>query len=597
MTQPRDNIVDKIKEEVDIVDLIGNYVQLKKTGINYVGLCPFHIEKTPSFTVSPIKKLYHCFGCGEGGDIIGFIMKKENLDFIGAVKFIADRYNIDIDLKDSNTDNSLKNRIFDINKLSSEYYHKNLFKNKIALEYLANRKIDSKTVKEFYIGYADNSWDGLVGFLKKQGVSEEDIVRAGLASRKKNGNGYVDRFRNRIIFPIYDTRSRVIGFGGRVLDNSLPKYLNSPDTLVFSKGNHLYGLNNYLKASNQERIILVEGYMDVISLYKSGIKNAVASLGTALTINQVKLLKQYSSDIYICYDSDEAGQRATLKAIDILTRVGADPKVIILPHGADPDDFIKEKGIDEFEKMIEKAMPFVEFKVHTTERKFDITIESEKINFLREIAKILSGIKSPVAREIYLQKYSEKYNVSKEAILTEMGINIKRGIKPIKKETKNNKTDPPKAELEAISLILLDNEVSNKLIERLEEDYFQDFYCRLCFSTIKNRKLEGKEITPESILENLGDYSEFKPNIENILFRKIEYDFNNLNEFTCDIIKNLELNMITRQRDNLINKIREIENENQYKEDVIKLTIEVAKLNKKIALINTSGEEVSWTNK
>jgi DNA primase len=597
MAQLGDNFVDKIKEEVDIVELIGNYVQLKKTGINYVGLCPFHSEKTPSFTVSPTKKLYHCFGCGEGGDIIGFIMKQENLDFIEAIKFIADRYNINIDFKESNIDNSLKNRIFDINKLSSEYYHKNLFTNKTALEYLSKRKINSKIAKEFHIGFANDSWDGLVNFLKNHGIAEEDIVRAGLASRKKNGNGYVDRFRNRIIFPIYDIKSRVIGFGGRVLDDSLPKYLNSPDTLVFSKGNHLYGLNNYLKSSNQERIILVEGYMDVISLYRSGITCAVASLGTALTINQVKLLKQYSSNIYVCYDSDEAGQRATLKAVDILTRSGVEPKVIILPNGNDPDDFIKENGIEEFEKIIEKALSYIEFKVFLMERKYDITKESQKIDFLREMAKILSGIKSSVAREIYLQKYSDKYNVSKEAILAEMGINNKRELKLIKKLTENNKTSHPKAELEAISLILLDNEESRKLAERLEEEYFQDFYCRLCFSTIKNRIIEGKAISPQAILEDLIDYSEFRPQIENILFRELEYDLNNLNEFINDIIKNLELNIIINQRDNLISKIKGIENDKQYKEEVIKLTIEVAKLNKKIALINTSGEEVSWTKK
>ncbi len=590
-----DNIVDKIKEEVDIVELISSYVQLKKTGINYVGLCPFHSEKTPSFTVSPNKKLYHCFGCGEGGDVIGFIMKKENLDFIGAVKFIADKYNIDIDLKERNVDNSLKNRIFDINKLSCEYYHKNLFTNKIALEYLSKRKINAKIAKEFHIGYANDSWDGLVDFLKKHGITEEEIVRAGLASRKKNGNGYVDRFRNRIIFPIYDIKSRVIGFGGRVLDDSLPKYLNSPDTLVFSKGNHLYGLNNYLKSSNQERIILVEGYMDVISLYRSGITCAVASLGTALTINQAKLLKQYNSNIYVCYDSDEAGQRASLKAIDILTRTGVEPKVIILPNGNDPDDFIKENGINGFEKVIEKALSYIEFKVYTMERKFDLTKESQKIDFIREMAEILSGIKSPVAREIYLQKYSNKYNVSKEAILKEMGINISKEIKPIKKMTQENKISHPKAELEAISLILLDNEESKKLIERLEDEYFQDFYCRLCFSTIKKRMIEGKEISPQAILEDLIDYSEFRPQIDNILFRELEYDLNNLNEFISDIIKNLELNMITSQRDNLITKIKKLENDEKYKEEVIKLTMEVAKLNKKIALINTSGEEVSWT--
>ncbi|HOK63138.1 MAG TPA: toprim domain-containing protein, partial [Soehngenia sp.] len=353
--------------------------------------------------------------------------------------------------------------------------------------------------------------------------------------------------------------------------------------------------NNYLKSSNQERIILVEGYMDVISLYRSGITCAVASLGTALTINQAKLLKQYNSNIYVCYDSDEAGQRASLKAIDILTRTGVEPKVIILPNGNDPDDFIKENGINGFEKVIEKALSYIEFKVYTMERKFDLTKESQKIDFIREMAEILSGIKSPVAREIYLQKYSNKYNVSKEAILKEMGINISKEIKPIKKMTQENKISHPKAELEAISLILLDNEESKKLIERLEDEYFQDFYCRLCFSTIKKRMIEGKEISPQAILEDLIDYSEFRPQIDNILFRELEYDLNNLNEFISDIIKNLELNMITSQRDNLITKIKKLENDEKYKEEVIKLTMEVAKLNKKIALINTSGEEVSWT--
>lgn len=597
MVQLGENVVEKIKEEVDIVELIGGYVQLKRTGINYVGLCPFHSEKTPSFTVSPNKKLYHCFGCGEGGDIIGFIMKKENLDFIEAVKFIAEKYNIDIDIKENNIDNSLKNRIYDINKLSCEFYYNSLFKNKIALEYLSKRKVNAKTAREFYIGYADDSWDGLVNFLKEHGISEEEIVRAGLASRKKNGNGYVDRFRNRIIFPIYDIKSRVIGFGGRVLDNSLPKYLNSPDTLVFNKGNHLYGLNNYLKSSNKERIILVEGYMDVISLYSNGITCAVASLGTAFTINQAKLIKQYNSNVYLCYDSDEAGQRANLKAIDIFIRAGIEPKVIMLPTGTDPDDFIKENGIDEFEKAVEKALSYVEFKVFTIERKFDITKETQKIEFIREMAKILSEVKSPVAREIYLQKYSNKYNVSKEAILSEMGINIHRETKQTNKNTKINKSSYPKAELEAISLLLLDYEESRKLAERLDDEYFQDFYCRLCFSTLKNRVIAGKEISPQAILEDLIDYTEFRPQIENILYREIEYDFSNLNDFINDIVKSLELNMIINQRDKLISKIKEIENDDNYKEEVIKLTIEVAKLNKKIALINTSGEEVSWTKK
>jgi len=590
-----DNVVDKIKEEVDIVELIGSYVQLKKTGVNYSGLCPFHSEKTPSFIVSPIKKLYHCFGCGEGGDVIGFIMKRENLDFISAIKFLSDKYNIEVGIKDNELGNSLKKRIFDINAISSEFFHNNLLQNKHAQEYLYNRKINLKIAKEFNIGFALDSWDSLVKYLKEKGISEEEIVRAGLASRRKNGNGYVDRFRNRIIFPIFDVKSRIIGFGGRVLDNSLPKYLNSPDSIVFSKRNHLYGLNNFIKSSDRNRIILVEGYMDVISLQSKGITGAVASLGTALTVEQSKLLKNYSSEIYICYDSDEAGERATLKAIEILTRIGVEPKVIILPTGNDPDDFINKNGIDEFENLINNALSFVEFKIQNVEKKFDITKENQKILFLQEVAKILADLKSSVAREIYIQKYSDRYNVSKESITREMGINISK--EPKKTLVKKEKTTYIKAELEAISLLLLNNEETKKLLDYLDEDHFQDFYCKLCFTTLKNRINNSMNISPQDILTDLSDYVDYRPMIEKILFRETNFDISKLDEIITDVINNLELNKLIARREKLIKKIKEAENDEKYNEEIIKLTMEVAQLNKEIALINRNGEEVSWTKK
>lgn len=317
-----DEIIQKVKDDSDIVNIISEYIQLKKSGSNYVGLCPFHSEKTPSFTVSETKQYYHCFGCGEGGDIVTFIMKKENLEFLDAVKFLADKLGIEIE--DSNftvKNKDEKNKTYEINKEAARYFYDNLIKNSYALEYLRKRNINTKTIRQFGLGFSLNSWDSLYKYLIQKGYTDNDIEKTGLIGKRSGNNGYYDKLRNRIIFPIIDTKSRVIGFGGRVLDNSHPKYLNSQDTIVFNKGNHLYGLNLLSKYSNRKRIVLVEGYMDVISLYAKGINYSIASLGTALTERQCKLIKRYGEEVYICYDSDLAGINATLRAIDLLLKI------------------------------------------------------------------------------------------------------------------------------------------------------------------------------------------------------------------------------------------------------------------------------------
>ena len=333
----KEETIEKIRNTCDLVDLVSRYLPLKKTGSNYTGLCPFHSEKTPSFTVSDTKQLFHCFGCGQGGDIFTFIMKIENLSFVEAVKFLGDLYGIPIE-EGSKTDDKLeaeKKLIYEINREAARFYYYNLINSREPLNYLKQRGIGRKIIKEFGLGYAPNKWDSILNFLKGKGYKIEDIEKTGLIGRRKDNTGFYDKFRNRIIFPILDTRGRIIGFGGRVLDNTMPKYLNSQDTLVFNKGNNLYGLNLVKKYSDRKRIILVEGYMDVISLYNHGINYSVASLGTAFTKSQAKLLKRFGQDVYICYDSDNAGINATIRTINILRSEEIEPRIILLPQGKD----------------------------------------------------------------------------------------------------------------------------------------------------------------------------------------------------------------------------------------------------------------------
>ncbi|WIV10708.1 DNA primase [Proteiniborus sp. MB09-C3] len=417
-----EDIIREIRESNDIVDVISEYVTLKRTGSNFVGLCPFHNEKTPSFSVSPSKQMYHCFGCGEGGDAISFIMKYANLDFVEALKLLANRANIVLDEKEANVDSKTereKEIILNINRETARYFFDNLLDDNNALKYLYNRGINKKTIKAYGIGYAKNSWDGVLSFLLKKGYSEEQIEKAGLVIKHSDGNRYYDRFRGRVMFPIIDTRGRVIGFGGRTIADAQPKYLNSPDTPVFSKGNNLYGLNTAKKYS-RNRIILVEGYMDVVSLYQNGINYSVASLGTALTANQSKLLKRYSNDIYICYDSDNAGLNAASRALDIMKEEKINAKVIFLPDGKDPDDFIKENGSNRFEHFLNNSLNYLDFKILFYKKRYNLNTLEGKIDFTKEISNMLKQIESPIELDAYINKVSLETNISIDAIREEI---------------------------------------------------------------------------------------------------------------------------------------------------------------------------------
>lgn len=406
--------IEEIRLSSNIVDVIGEYVSLKRAGSSYKGLCPFHNEKTPSFTVDEKKQLFHCFGCGAGGDVVSFIMQKEGLSYPEALKYLAQKAGIRIDYSNSPASNSKNKILYEINKEIMMYYYKNLLTSKEAIGYLKKRGLNSKVVNTFMLGFAKNSWDDLLNFINYMGYDKEDMEEIGLIKKSAQGK-YYDKYRNRIIFPIINNYGNVIGFGGRSIDSQMPKYLNSPESDIFKKRYNLYGLNIF-KRQRSKDIILVEGYMDVIALNNHGIDNAVASLGTALTVDQAKLIKRYSQSVYICYDSDEAGVKASQKAIDIFLSIGIKAKIIELGENLDPDDFIKKYGKDEFMNKIESAMDVYNYQYNRILDIYANANPNEKYEKLDLFVEFLANIDSDLTREIFVNNVSTLFNIDKSTL-------------------------------------------------------------------------------------------------------------------------------------------------------------------------------------
>ena len=415
-----DEIIQRVKEESDIVEWIGRYTKLEKKGRNYMGLCPFHTEKTPSFSVQPEKGYYHCFGCGAGGDVIKFLMEKEGLGFIEAVEKLAEDLHIDLkpSFRDTATDKK-RERMVAMNREAALYYMEILSRNPYSLDYLKNRGIGQDMILAFGLGFAPAGGDQLLGHMKGKGYGEKELFEANLLSYNEERNHYYDRFRNRLIFPIIDRKSRVVGFGGRVLDDSLPKYLNSSDTLLYKKSRELYGLNRVMKVSDRERILLVEGYMDVISLHAAGIGYAVASLGTSLTREQARIIKRFGKQVFICYDGDKAGQAATDRAIDVLLAEDIRPRIVVLEGGKDPDEYIRDYGKIAFEGKLNRGLSYVEFQVQNLEKNYHLEDAASLSEFLKGVTGILSKVKSPVERDVFAKKFAETYGVRPESFEAE----------------------------------------------------------------------------------------------------------------------------------------------------------------------------------
>ena len=417
-----EELIEEVRASNDIVDVISQYVILKRSGRNFFGLCPFHKEKSPSFSVSPDKQIFHCFGCGVGGNVIHFVSKIESLDFKDTLELLANRANIELPTLGNFQDDKkamLKAKVYQVNEEAAKFYHDNLYKptSKIAQEYIKKRKLDNRTLKSFMIGYS-GKFDELYQLLKAKGFGEEEILASSLVNKTENGK-YIDRFRGRLMFPIQDVRGRVIAFGGRVLDDSKPKYINSPENIVYSKGRNLFGLN-IAKKGDTKKIIIVEGYMDAISLYQRGITNVVASLGTALTEQQGWLLRKSCEQIIIGYDSDGAGQTATLRGLEILQNMGCDVRILQIYGAKDPDEFVVKYGPERFLKCVDSSISLVEFKVKILKQGLDLENTNDKIKFLNQIAKILANVDNNIEKEIYIDKIASEYSISKEAIYAEV---------------------------------------------------------------------------------------------------------------------------------------------------------------------------------
>ena len=429
-----EEFIDEVKSANDIVDVISSYVNLKRQGTTFFGTCPFHREKTASFAVTPDKQIFHCFGCGVGGNVISFIMKAENLGFKESVEFLAERAKLEIPQSSNGYENDEelkikeyhKNQMYSINKDSGRFFYQNIASSKIAQDYITKRKLDLGTVRKFGIGFAkdDNS---LYKFLKQKGYKEQDMLATGLVGKTDKGVFY-DKFKNRLMFPIFDIRGRVVAFGGRALgsheelkEKHIPKYINSPENLIYTKGRHLYGLNLAKNTSEKlKKILVVEGYMDVVSPVSQGVTNVVASLGTALTENQGKLLRQYAEEVVLSYDSDAAGQNAIMRGIDIMQSLGVVCKVLQMEGAKDPDEFVLKYGPDKFNKLIDNSLTAVEYKIKMLKSNYNLDDMSDKIRFLNKMAEVLAKVPNNIERDIHIEKLSKELGVGKEALVAEV---------------------------------------------------------------------------------------------------------------------------------------------------------------------------------
>lgn len=509
-----EGFLQELKLRNDLTELASSYITLRRRGRNMVGLCPFHGEKTPSFNIYTENGSFYCFGCGVGGDVISFVMKIENLDYVDAVKFLAQRCGMDMP-ENSYDDsmNRLRTRVYEANREAARFYYKALYSQfgKQGLDYFHGRMLDDRTIRHFGLGYADDDWSSLCDYLLDKGFSKNELTAANLAVKQKNGNGIYDRFRNRVMFPIIDLRGNVIAFGGRIMTDEKPKYLNTSDTPVFKKSENLFSLNN-AKNSGSKTLILCEGYMDVIAVNRAGFQNAVATLGTALTKEQAMLMKRYADEVVICYDNDEAGQKATSRAIPLLRSAGLLVRVLTVPNGKDPDEFIKSKGADgpeAFRALIEKSGNDVEYRLQKLKGNYNLNTSDGKVRFLEEAAKIIAAIYSPIERDVYIAKLCKEYEVGKDSFERQVNSIIRRKRRDdSKKEVRRIQNDlsgrgdrfdadrvkKPRSSSaeEALIAYLINNPDSLEHIrERLNEDMFQNELMKRYFIYFSGRIDQG----------------------------------------------------------------------------------------------------------
>lgn len=593
MLRYSEEIIEEVRQNNDVVDIISQYVHLTRKGRNYFGLCPFHNEKSPSFSVSPDRQIFHCFGCGVGGNVYTFLMKIEGITFKEALESLAERANIQLPKLENSADSAkeeLKAKVYKVNEFTAEFYHQNLYKPtaKIAQEYVKKRKFNNETLQAYKIGFS-GKFDELYKALKQQGFGEKEILESGLVNKNDNGT-YIDRYRNRLMFPICDVRGKVIAFGGRVLDDSKPKYINSPENIVYSKGRHLFGLN-VAKKDSKKRILIVEGYMDVISLHQRGITNVVGALGTALTEQQGWLLRKTTEQVVLGFDADEAGQTAIVRSMKILQNMGCDMRVLQIEGAKDPDEYIVKFGEGRFKLAVENAISVVEFEVKNLKKGLNLENTVDKIKFLNEISKILSKVQNTIEREIYIEKIAKGYNISKEAIYAEVNKLIYsqskedkvleskeiRKIKPEEKIQDEVDEDLKRREDTIIALLLDANkETFQKIKEKIQP---ADFKYEL--NKIIAEELYKELEKPESNINKLIDTFDEKVQNHITSVMATDYEIEDTEKAIDDIIAKYIREKLDNKKKNILKQL-EIENDEGKKKELGRelsnVIIELAKI-------------------
>lgn len=573
-----EGIIEEVRQNNDIVDVISQYVHLTRKGRNYFGLCPFHNEKSPSFSVSPDRQIFHCFGCGVGGNVYTFLMKIEGISFVEALETLAERANIQLPKLENSVDSykeELKAKVYKVNEFTAEFYHQNLYKPtaKIAQEYVKKRRLNQETLEAYRIGFSGR-FDELYKALRKQGFEDKEILESGLVNKNDNGT-YIDRYRNRLMFPICDIRGKVIAFGGRVLDDSKPKYINSPENIVYSKGRHLFGLN-VAKKYAEKKLLIVEGYMDVISLHQRGIRNVVGALGTALTEQHGWLLRKSTEQIILGFDADGAGQTAIERSIEILQKMGCDMRVLQIEGAKDPDEYIVKFGEARFQLAIENAISIVEFKVKKLRQTLNLENTGDKIKFLNKTAQILSQVESKLEREIYIEKIAKGYNISKEAIYAEVNKLIYSNIrsekilqnsKPEKKlihqkEEKNSEQideELIKRENTIIALLLDSNmQIFTKIKEKIKpEDFKNQLNQKIAEQLYK--ELEKDDANVNKIIDTLDE--QCQNHITMVM--ATDYEFENSEKAVEDLLAKYKKDRLNDRKKEILKQLEIVQDEEE----------------------------------
>ncbi len=582
-----DAILNQIQDRVDIVEVVAAFVPLKRAGRNFKAPCPFHHEKTPSFIVSPDKQIFHCFGCGAGGNVFSFLMKQEKKDFLEVVEMLAEQVGVEIP-KDKNYSSQAAEKTSQLtraNQLALDFYHQFLLTAKeaeTARQYLKERGIQETAIKNFKLGYASESWDRLARTLKGE-VSESVLEKTGLVIQRKEGEGFYDRFRHRIIFPILDAKGVCIAFGGRVMDHSLPKYVNSPETEVYSKGRHLYGLFQARKAiREQDAVIVVEGYMDLIACHQAGIENTVASLGTALTTEQVKLIKRNTSNVFILYDADKAGELATLRGLELFLEEGLEVKIVRLPEGHDPDSYLWQFGIDRFREALSTAKTLFEYRLALLKEKYNAGSLEGKVKIANEMVTLFSKVQNEILRSAWTKELAQTLRLSEESLQAEM----RKGEGRVRGFREDRPVMESKAEFQTVEKLLIgllvdDPELVSQAKEHISEADFQSHQTR----SLARRLFE----TPEAA----GNAAQW------INVYKDDADFVRLISLACaemdtvldkkktfeDCISWIKRSRIKGERENLKIQIIAAEREGD-KNRVSQLMVDFTELNKGMKKIN-----------